>query len=83
MTNNPINVRVESEDELYEFANTMIKIMVNMRHWEKVWHEEHGSVHKERMKHWQAKADELIAKMNVPKVNGSQLYQIKIENQTT
>lgn len=61
-----IKVKINTEEELKEFAEEAIRIMVNLRYWTKRWSVEYGSMTKDKKVLWERKADELLQKMQSP-----------------
>lgn len=79
MSNDPIHIKVESEEELVELAEEMLHIITNLRYWSKEWSSKYGVDAKRRMKYWEARADELLANRNVPKYERQEQLKIQIQ----
>lgn len=58
-----ITVKVHSEEELMALSGELLHALVNVRYWTKKWEQEYGCEMKIKKKYWEARADELIAKM--------------------
>lgn len=57
-------------------------IMFNLRHYEKIWHEQFGAENRRNLNNWQAKADKWI-KDNVEPITGTESQKEKWDNWKT
>lgn len=64
-----IKVKINTEDELIEFAERALQIIVNMRRWQLIKPDKYvtPATKDQRNRYWQTKADELISEMVLSK----------------
>lgn len=74
-----MKVTIKSEQELIEVATEAIRVLANLRKFTKLWEETHGVVLKDKKKCWEARADKLISKLQVPDLNRNEHIKIEIE----
>lgn len=60
-----ITVKVDSEDDLKDFAAEALHILVNLRHSKNFWNIHFGSQARDRMAYWEDQADKLLAKHGI------------------
>ena len=53
-------VKIETEEELREFAAEALHILVNLRHSKDFWSMHFGAPAKDTMKRWEARADKFL-----------------------
>ena len=58
-----ITVRIKSEEQLKDTAAEMLQVMVNLRHFTKIWQQKYGFLPKQNKENWEKRADELIEKL--------------------
>lgn len=72
-----MKITIHSEEELIQVTKELVHVLCNLRKFSKLWEQEYGVKLKERKKYYEAKADELIERLQVPEHR--QVGQIKIE----
>lgn len=76
--------KVESREEKMEkLAKELVYIMANLRFYGNYWHLYYGSENRDRMKRWEARADEVLAQMGIegPLKNGNVEINFKGEEE--
>jgi hypothetical protein len=58
-----MRIVIHSEEELIELARKLLHISVNMRHWQKEWHQHHGAVLLGKKKDWEGRMDALLEEL--------------------
>jgi hypothetical protein len=75
-----MKIIIESEEELLSVAADAIHVLTNLRHWTKEWEKEHGVELKNNKKHFEQRADELIAKLGSYYQNSRGRITVEIKN---
>lgn len=70
-------IKINSEEELISVATELAHCLCNLRKFTKLWEQDHGVELKARKKYYEAKADELIERLQVTEHRNQE--QIKIE----
>jgi len=72
-----MNIKISSEEELIKVATEALHILSNMRRFQKAWEQDFGVELKTRKKWFEKRADDFLAKLQVP--DHSRIHEIKIE----
>jgi hypothetical protein len=74
-------IKVTSEAELEAVAKELLRLLVNVRHYTRVWEREYGSVAKHHRDIWNQKADDYLAGLSASKDtnNKNQSFEVKVE----
>jgi hypothetical protein len=74
-----MNIKISSEQELIEVATEAIRVLANLRKFTMLWEESHGVVLKDKKKVWEARADKLIDKLQVPELGRNEHVKIELD----
>lgn len=68
-----MNIKINSEEDLFDNFKEAIHILNNLRYYTKDWEENYGVESKMRKKRWEEKADKLLTRLdpNHEKLNRS------------
>jgi len=73
-----MNVKIASEEELYDLAAQLLHILTNLRFYESKLKQAGGGFElRNRVRDWQKRADDLLERYNVEKT--TLVQQVKIE----
>lgn len=72
-----MKVTVDSEKELVEMTTELLHILVNLRHWTKLWNENYGGYYLQQKKSWEKRSDDYLQKIGMQK--SQQTNEINIE----
>jgi hypothetical protein len=74
-------IKITSEQELEAVAKELLRLLVNVRHYTRVWEREYGSVAKGQRDLWNKKADDYLSTLSAGKDinNKQQSFDVKIE----
>lgn len=74
-----MNIKIDSEEELYEVCKEALHILSNLRHFTKKWSEIHGVELKQRKEYYENKADEFLEQLQVGNPRHSRDIKIEIK----
>jgi hypothetical protein len=72
-------VKINSEQELFDLAEELLRIITNLRHYTKLWEESYGVVLRDRKKCWEDRADKLIATLQIQELTRNETIKIEVE----
>jgi len=78
-----MKIKIHSEEELVQVAAELIHALANLRKFTKLWDESHGVDLKRQKKYYEAKADELIERLQVPEHRNPEQVKIEINENTS
>ena len=79
MTQQPLIIKVESEEELLKMAQEAVHILKNLRYWQSAWQTHYGGELLKAKKKWEQRADDFLSNFPQEKTNHADDLSIQIK----